>query len=330
MSTLSDTASTAGVYFYDYSQPSRTQREEILSGLKQSPKRIPVQYLYDEVGLALQQEREAQPEYYFERTERALLSKHSEQLVNEAGEHSIVIEYGGGIHARTRVLLDAIKPKAYVPMAISKDGLYDCAIALRQAFPWLEIHATCLDFRHQTRLPQRLNPHAKRIAFLPGSTLGLFAPSEAQAFLQNIRTTVGDDGALLIALDLDKDTPIVEQAYNDAAGATARLNLNALHHLNQLGSGSLNTDHFRHCAQFNSHEQCIDMTLVSQLDQVASVFAERVYLKAGEAILTKRAYTFRPDQFLNDARQAGFLAKHFWTDDEQLVGVFWLEAHQLA
>ena len=335
MSTPSDTASPAltaidsGVCFYDYRQLSKNQRDEIVSGLKQTPKRLPCKYFYDDTGLALQQQREAQPDYYLDRIERMLLAKHREQLIAEAGDLSVLIEYGSGGHEKTHLVLETIRPKAYVPMDLSKDRLYDCAIALRQAFPTLEIHATCLDYRQPARLPQRINPLAKRIAFCPNSNLGHFTPEDALTFLQGVRNTVGDDGALLIGLDLEKDSAQLTRAYDDDAGLSARLNLNILHHINQLGSGTFNPDHFQHRAFYNEQEQRVEMQLVSELDQVASVFGERIFLKNGETITTELAYKFRPDQFLYDVRKAGFLAKHFWTDDEQQVGVFWLEAHQL-
>lgn len=315
-----------GVFFYDYNLEESDQRSEILQGLRQEQKIISAKYFYDEKGSNLFEAITDLPEYYPTRTEIDLLQKHSQTIVEEAGQDAVLIEYGSGASTKIRLLLEALKPKAYVPMDISKDFLYECAIQLRKEYPWLEIHATCLDFKEQARLPSRLNKQAKRVAFFPGSSLGNFSPNEAHTFLKGVRQTIGDDGALLIGVDLDKDTNVLEAAYNDEQGITALFNLNILNHINRLGSGTFNPELFEHQAFYNQVDQRIEMHLVSQFDQVASIFGERISLKSGETILTEYSHKYRADQFLDDVRQAGFLGKHFWTDDEQKFGVFWLEA----
>lgn len=318
-----------GVFFYDYNLQESDQRSEILQGLRKPQKTISAKYFYDEKGSNLFEAITDLPEYYPTRTEIGLLKKYSQQIIEEAGQDSVLIEYGSGASTKIRLLLESLKPKAYVPMDISKDFLYECAIQLRKEYPWLEIHATCLDFKEQARLPSRINKQAKRIAFFPGSSLGNFSPEEATKFLKGVRETVGDEGALLIGIDLDKDVSTLEAAYNDAQGVTALFNLNILNHINQLGSGSFNPEHFEHNAFYNQEEQRIEMHLVSQFDQVASIYGERISLKAGETILTEYSHKYRADQFLDDVRQAGFLGKHFWTDDKQNFGLFWLEADSL-
>lgn len=315
-----------GVFFYDFNLQESDQRSEILQGLRKSQKTISAKYFYDEEGSNLFEAITDLPEYYPTRTEIALLKKYRQQIVEEAGQNAVLIEYGSGASTKIRLLLEALKPKAYVPMDISKDFLYECAIQLRKEYPWLEIHATCLDFREQARLPSRLNKQAKRIAFFPGSSLGNFSPEEAHAFLKGVRETVGDDGALLIGVDLDKERSVLEAAYNDAQGVTAQFNLNILNHINRLGRGTFNLDHFAHHAFYNQEAQRIEMHLVSQFDQVASIYGERITLKAGETLLTEYSHKYRADQFLDDVRKAGFLGKHFWTDEHQNFGLFWLEA----
>jgi len=315
-----------GLYFYDFNVQAHDQKQEILAGLKLSPKTISAKYFYDQKGSTLFEAITCLPEYYPTRTEINLLRQYHEQILNWAGQQCVLIEYGSGASTKIKLLLDALKPKAYVPMDISKDFLFDCAVKLRAQFPWLEIHATCLDYHQGATLPQQLPSDFKKVAFFPGSSLGNFTPSESLSFLKGVRTTVGDDGAFLIGVDLVKDSSILNAAYNDVQGVTAQFNLNILNHLNHLGEGNFNATHFSHHAFFNKQENRIEMHLRSDLDQVVYIFGEHFVFKAGETIVTEYSYKFIPEQFEKLALEAGFESKRMWADEGKNFALFWLEA----
>ena len=318
--------STDGLYFYDFNSEIQDQKKEILLGLKQSQKRISAKYFYDEKGSGLFEDITNLPEYYPTRTEIELLEKYRQEILEKAGKHSILIEYGSGASTKIRLLLDALKPKAYVPMDISKDFLFDCAIKLRKQFPWLEIHATCLDYRQPATLPERLPEGFKKVGFFPGSSLGNFSPEEALEFLKGVRTTVGDNGAFLIGVDLVKDHQVLHDAYNDEQGVTAKFNLNILDHLNTVGGGNFNIKNFSHYAFFNKMKSRIEMHLISDIDQVVSLFDERLIFKKDEHIVTEYSYKFIPNQFSEFAMSAGFESKKVWADKNNHFALFWLEA----
>jgi dimethylhistidine N-methyltransferase len=315
-----------GVYFYDYNLHENDQQKEILQGLKQSPKRISAKYFYDQAGSELFEAITQLDEYYPTRTEIQLLKDYRQNIIEQAGENAVLIEYGSGASTKIRLLLDALKPKAYVPLDISKDFLFDSAIELRQQFPWLEIHATCLDYRQPATLPRALSPRAKKVAFFPGSSLGNFAPEDALSFLKGVRSTVGNNGALLIGVDLVKSTDTLNAAYNDVKGVTAQFNLNILSHLNQLGKGNFNLEHFKHHAFFNKDKSRIEMHLISKYDQVVSLFGERLTFKKDEAIVTEYSYKFEPESFAQFVQKAGFESEHCWSDENKNFALFWLQA----
>lgn len=314
-----------GMFFYDYNLQAQDQRQEILAGLSQSPKRISAKYFYNQKGSELFEAITKLPEYYPTRTEINLLRKHKQDILNQAGENNVLIEYGSGASTKIRLLLDVLKPQAYVPLDISKDFLYDSAIQLKELFPWLEIHATCLDYRHPATLPKQLSPHAKKVAFFPGSSLGNFAPSEALSFLKNVRQSIGASGALLIGLDLIKNHEVLNAAYNDQQGITGEFNLNMLAHLNELGDGTFNLDYFEHKAFFNEQDSRIEMHLISKIDQVVNIFSTPLAFKKDEHIVTEYSYKFDPNQFMEFALQAGFEGKHVWQDEGCNFALFWLE-----
>ena len=70
-------------------------------------------------------------------------------------------------------------------------------------------------------------------ASFPGSTIGNLEPAEATAFLRNARQLLGDDGALVLGVDLKKDPQRLHDAYNDSAGVTAAFTLNLLRRMNR-------------------------------------------------------------------------------------------------
>ncbi len=322
-------ASTAqdqqGVFFYDFNLEAQDQRQEILKGLSESPKRISAKYFYDQTGSELFEAITQLPEYYPTRTEINLLRQYKDEILEKAGKNNVLIEYGSGASTKIRLLLDALKPQAYVPLDISKDFLYDSAIRLKQLFPWLEIHATCLDYRHPATLPKNISPYAKKVAFFPGSSLGNFSPKEALVFLKNVRQSVGEKGALLIGLDLIKNHDVLNAAYNDQQGVTSAFNLNVLSHLNKLGGGTFNLDFFEHKAFFNEQDSRIEMHLVSKVNQVVNLFSTALPFKQGEHIVTEYSYKFNPDDFIGFAKQAGFQGQQVWKDKGSNFALFWLE-----
>lgn len=315
-----------GVYFYDFNLEQADQQQEILQGLNAKSKRISAKYFYDQTGSELFEAITQLDEYYPTRTEVQLLKDSRQAILDKAGKDCVLIEYGSGASTKIRLLLDALKPKAYVPMDISKDFLYESAIELRKHFPWLEIHATCLDYSQPAQLPKALPVNAKKVAFFPGSSLGNFSPDEALSFLKGVRKTVGDNGALLIGVDLVKDDAVLNAAYNDKKGVTAEFNLNSLRHLNCLGAGNFNLEHFEHYAFFNREQSRIEMHLISKYDQVVSLFGERLSFKQNEAITTEYSYKFEPESFAEFVKQAGFEAQECWRDENQYFALFWLSA----
>lgn len=319
-------ATAEGVFFYDYNIEEQDQQAEILSGLNANPKRISPKYFYDQTGSILFETITTLPEYYPTRCEIEILRNNQHSILEATGEDCVLIEYGSGASTKIRLLLDAVKPKAYVPLDISRDFLYDSAIALRRDFPWLEIHATCLDYRKPATLPDSLKHQKNKVAYFPGSSLGNFAPKEQADFLNSVRQTIGDHGSLLIGLDMVKPEPVLHQAYNDHQGVTAKFNSNVLNHINEITGASFNPDHFSHLAFFNSEQSRIEMHLVSQLDQVASLGGERIHFKQGEHIVTEYSYKFEQDKFIAFAKQHGFQCKQVWQDSNNYFALFYLQA----
>ena len=226
-------ALTDNVSFQDEHPAVGDSKEEILDGLSRRQKVINPKFFYDQRGSELFDEITRLPEYYPTRTEIAILTRHREAISEACGSGCLLIEPGSGSCEKARLLLDTLRPTAYVPIDISADFLRQAALQLGQEYPWLRIQAVCADFNNSWSFVDDL-PAGKRVIFYPGSTIGNLEPEAAQRFLRRVRDIVGADGGALIGVDLHKSEARLNAAYNDSQGITADFNRNALTQVNAL------------------------------------------------------------------------------------------------
>ncbi len=314
------------VTFYDHSPKELSLYEAVVKGLSKPRKMIPPKFFYDDHGSKLFDAICEQPEYYLPVAERILLNRCASELASLAGTGRVVIEPGAGSLKKIRLLLDALQPSAYVPMDISFDYLQESAQHLADAFPWLPIHAACVDFTHSMPIPVHV-PDGPRLAFFPGSSLGNFHPHEARDFLTIIKNTVGHDGMLLIGVDTKKPVSILDAAYNDAAGLTAEFNLNLLRRIQRELDADCDLDGFNHCAFYNEEEGRIEMHLVSEHSQELRINGHRFKFESGESVHTECSYKYAPEEFITLAAEAGFAPVKRWLADDCLFGVYLLRVY---
>jgi len=319
------TAAATAIRFYDYQPSSADFLGDVQDGLARRPPSIPPKYFYDAEGSRLFDAICDTPEYYPTRTEMQILHDNAEAIAACIGGECLLVEPGSGSSEKVRPLLPALRPHAYLPMDISRDHLLTAARRLAGEYPWLDVHAACVDFTAPLTLPYRPDG-VRTVAFFPGSSIGNFEPADAQGFLANLRHTVGDGGGLLIGVDLKKDPARLEAAYNDAAGVTAAFNLNLLKRINRELDGDFDPARFRHRAFYNAMRGRMEMHLVSQVAQTVHLHGERYSFAAGESIHTENSYKYDLDGFADLARGAGFLPEAVWTDQAQLFSVHFLAA----
>jgi uncharacterized SAM-dependent methyltransferase len=131
----------------------------------------------------------------------------------------------------------------------------------------------------------------------------------------------GEDGALLIGVDLQKDTAIIERAYNDDAGVTAEFNLNMLSRINREFGANFNLDRFRHRAVYDEEHGRMELSLVSECEQDVRIENASFHFREGEALLTEHSHKYTLEQFSGMAQKAGFVVNTVWTDPERLFSV---------
>ena len=308
------------IQFHDLHSTRNEFASDVLKVLSERPASIPPKYFYDAKGSQLFDAITELPEYYPTRTEIGLLSANAAQIAQHIGTGSLLVEPGGGSCAKVHILLEGLKPCAYVPMDISKDHLQLAAEELALAFPWLEIHAACTDFTQEMRLPPSA-PEGTHVAFFPGSSIGNFDPDGAVDFLQAIAELVGQGGYLLIGVDLKKERSILEAAYNDSAGVTALFNLNLLVRINAELGADFDLSKWQHKALYNETVGRIEMHLVSQQQQTVNINGHSFSFAEGETIHTENSYKYTSDEFITLAARAGFQSDALWVDENNLFSV---------
>ena len=314
--------------FHILHEPSNEFAADVIQGLRRRPASIPPKYFYDAMGSKLFDQITRQPEYYPTRTEIDILSTNAAEISHRVGTGSLLIEPGGGSCAKVRILLEGLQPLAYVPMDISRDHLQFAAEELAVAFPWLEIHAACSDFTRKMSLPPTA-PKSTHVAFFPGSSIGNFDPDGAVDFLASIAELVGPDGFLLIGVDLKKQRHILQAAYDDAAGLTARFNLNLLTRINRELFADFDLSGWRHHALYNEPLGRIEMHLVSEYDQAVMIAENSFRFARGETIHTENSYKYTSEEFINLAARAGFQSDSLWLDTGELFSVHLFRVQQI-
>lgn len=323
-------ASTAAAHGHAVHDEAAAQRDALLAdalaGLGAERKTLPCKWLYDAEGARLFEQIVDLPEYYPTRTETAILRECAAEVARITGPGTAVVEFGSGSAEKVGLLLDAMEaPAAYVPVDISVEWLAEGAARVAAAHAGLRVLPVAADFTQPFALPPRLPARAPHLGFFPGSTIGNFTPDAAVDFLRSARRVLGEGARLLIGADLVKDPAVLVAAYDDAAGVTARFNLNLLIRLNRECGADFDLAGFCHSARWNPRQERMEMHLVSQRDQVVSLAGLRFAFRAGETIHTENSHKYRPEAFAALAERAGWSAGRRWTDPAGLFSVWLLE-----
>ncbi len=310
------------VRFYSFLPRAERLSEDVLAGLALPQKSIPPKYFYDEQGCRLFEAICELPEYYLTRTETAILRGNIAEIAQFVGPEAQLIEFGSGVQAKTRILIQALQTQLYVPIDIALDTLRASSNELARRFPFLNIVGICADHTRPLALPEFVGvPIRRNAVFFPGSTVGNFTPAEALVFLRQARKMAGAGGVLLIGVDLKKDKTTLDAAYADPGGITAQFNLNLLHRINRELEADFQVKRFRHKAFYDPLLGRVEMHLESQYSQFVHVAGRRFDFAPGETIHTEISCKYSIAEFQELGKRAGFTPEKVWTDPEQLFSV---------
>ena len=299
--------------------------QDVIDGLKASPRSLPPKYFYDEKGSQLFEAICALPEYYPTRTETAILQAAGGAIARQTGPCEIV-ELGSGSSTKTRILLDAYQsdglPLRYLPVDVSDTMLSETAKSLLNEYSELSVHALASTYEPAlAALPPKQLP-ARMVIFL-GSTIGNLGLEECDQFLSLVSSQLEIGDYFLLGLDLQKEISILEAAYNDSQGVTAAFNLNMLNHLNHQFDGDFEIENFSHIAQYNTIKNQIEMYLESFNAQ--TIRLKRLKLEIGfdkgDRLLSKISRKFNLEEMVRSLSFHHLNTIETFTDQNQWFGV---------
>lgn len=303
--------------------------QDVVRGLAARDKSLPCKYLYDERGSQLFDRICETEEYYPTRTELAIMQQHADPIADQLDEAVMLVEYGSGSSLKTRILLDALhQPAAYVPVDISEEHLLKTAVELQSVYPGLDVLPVVADFTQPFQLPESERPASHVALYFPGSTIGNFTAQAAGRLLQRMAELLGRGGGLLIGIDLQKEPAVIEAAYNDRQGITAEFNMNLLQRINSELGANFDVSQFTHRAVYNSQAARVEISLVSQSDQVVQLGECEFHFEPGEELLTEYSHKYTIAGFAEFAAKYGFALHRAWTDPREYFAVLHLVVEQ--
>jgi L-histidine Nalpha-methyltransferase len=297
----------------------------VRAGLAKAHKTLPPWLLYDGTGSALFEEITALPEYYLTRTERAILASSSDDIVSAAGLPLEIVELGAGSATKTSLLLEALlarQPTAlYTPVDVSPTALR-LAVAELRRFRRLRVRPIMARYPEDLVLPER-SAERRLIVFL-GSNIGNSDPSEARALLAGVRARLEPGDAFLLGADLAKSPRLLRPAYDDAAGVTARFNLNVLARLNRELGATFDLARFRHVVKWNAGASRMELYVESTVAQTVAIRAlgTKIAFARGERIHTESSYKLTRTAIRRLLVDAGFNPETKWHDPRGWFGLF--------
>lgn len=304
-----------------------TFARSVVVGLSDEPKWLHCRFLYDAEGSRLFEGITDQPEYYPTRTEASILATSAGKIREITGPRTLV-ELGSGYSVKTEYLLSAYSasgaPVQYVPVDVSVSALHEASRLISDSFS--EVRFTGIYGTYASAFPVLRQLSPQMLVFL-GSTIGNFNEAEATAFWRSVADHLPVGDFFLLGIDLAKDVHVLEAAYNDAAGITARFTNNYFARINRELGASIDLNAVEHVATWNA--QLSRMEIFGRFQTTQQIYVapldETFEIKAGEQILLEISRKFRLPELTDELSRFGFDVSQVLTDDREWFALLLLE-----
>jgi len=293
-------------------------KDEIFNGLNTKQKCISSKYFYNTLGSELFESITSLKEYYPTRTEKKIISSIVKELDIDYRNLTIV-ELGSGDASKIALFLDQIPTEVlktinYFPIDISLSAIEKSSNELIEKFELNSVTGVVIDFMNQLDM---IPKEGRRLFCFFGSTIGNFKTEEANQFIENLSNTMQKGDSLLLGMDMVKDSSVMEKAYNDIEGVTAKFNLNILTVVNNLIGANFKKTDFEHIAFFNTKFNRIEMHLRANKNIVVKLqYGHEITLKKGETIHTENSHKFTTKNINEFSDYANLSIKNTYTDNK--------------
>jgi dimethylhistidine N-methyltransferase len=304
--------------------------EEVLQGLTETPKRLQSKFFYDEQGDSLFQQIMACPEYYLTGCELEILSSRTAELAGNicsSGEPFDLVELGAGDATKSEYLLSYLANTGvdfnYLPIDISGNILHVLQERLGRKIPKLSVIPLAGEY-FEMLAQTSLRGQRRRVILFLGANIGNMSEEEATSFCETLREHLQPGDLLIIGFDLKKNPRTILNAYDDAAGITAKFNLNLLSRINRELEGDFDLGHFEHYQSYDPETGACKSYLVSLSDQQVSIGGQYVHFAKNETIYMEVSQKYTIAETDRLAERGGFLpVQHFLDSKGWFADICW-------
>ncbi|KAJ2520215.1 hypothetical protein H4217_002191 [Coemansia sp. RSA 1939] len=248
---------------------------------------LPTVLLYDDRGLELFDRITYVPEYYLTASEIDILETRIQEIVAEIPDDSDVIELGCGSLRKTKILLDALNRQrtgiTYYAIDVMPQPLHDSMGGLSTQLENISLVALCGTYEevmsHFGKSTRR-----KTVLWL-GSSIGGCTADYATGLLSSVtRRVLNENDAVIVGMDLQKDSAVIMDAYHDSQGVTAEFELNIASHVNSIVS----------CLAEGQHDDFLDIKKLKYVGEYDEGFGRHdSYLEAQEDMVVQWPQSIR-------------------------------------
>ena len=302
------------------------------AGLSSTPRSLQCRFLYDARGSQLFEEITRQPEYYLTRTEAGILAANA-NLIRKICGPTTLVELGSGNSMKTDYLLRAWLAQSqqgvtYIPVDVSKSALIEAARNIASTHPPVRVTGINSDYSGAFPLFREVSPVT--VLFL-GSTIGNLPDIEMNGFLNSLSQALCEDDFFLLGIDLIKDRPIIEAAYNDAGGVTEEFTRNIFRRMNRELHSAIDPSAVEHVAVYNETREQVEISARFNCRQIIRVapLGKWFIIGEGEAINTEISRKFRLDEFVSHVEDFGFATEEIFTDERKWFALLLLRRTRL-
>lgn len=298
--------------------------EDVRKGLSSTPKSLNSKYFYDDEGSRLFQEIMKLPEYYLSGCETEIFTGQAADIFEafDAGGSFDLIELGAGDGTKTAILIEHFLDQgadiAYSPIDISKEALDILTGKFRRDFPALRMEPRAGDYFRILDSLKGGSGRRKVLLFL-GSNIGNFTREATLDFFRSLRGVMSNNDLLFTGFDLQKDPKVIVPAYDDAAGVTAKFNLNLLRRINSELGANFDVEKFSHYANYRPIEGSARSFLISREEQDVHIAAigETFHFNQWEAVFMEISQKYSLKMIEDFAAQSGFAVERNFFDSRR-------------
>lgn len=294
-------------------------RRSLLTTLFDQPRWLEAYHLYDDAGSELFEKICELPEYYLTRAENRILEADAARIIAAAPVRGIV-ELGAGNAKKTHHLLrEQARQRQggfFAPIDVSLPGLIASRDFIRKNFPQIQFHG--LHALYEDGFSSIDKEIPTLFVFL-GSTIGNFNHTDFPRFFQHLSRSMGANDYLLLGADRVKSVELLEKAYDDSQGITARFILNVFRSVNRLLQSNFDIGKMRYHSWYNPSWQQIEMYAIAEARQEIHFpsFDASFLWEQGERILVEISRKFDPHRLQQQLRFFDLIPVAHYTDTNE-------------